>query len=282
MRFKNNTRFILSLGPQQSLPPFAISREFSQKEIDNNVELQSRLLNKHISEYTGEVPKVEKRKESDIRYEVDPTMTPGKLVNKASSGKKSVQYVVADPEGSDGISMDPEGSVTSLNKDFNRSADYIEEGVDASKFKNGADAMEAELNKEFKESTFDDEDTLSENEGERNPIPDADEAIAADAAQFLKNAGKDGSTVTTAKAMIEKEVTSEMSKINKAVSESMDNGEAVSGAAGKVTDFLKQPLNAKKFMIAKETDASFLKEVDMVSQSETVKQLVKQRLEEIK
>lgn len=284
MRYKNNTNFILPIGRQESIKPYGISREFSQKEVAENDELQSRLANKHISEYTGPAPKDEAKKPVDIRYEVDPTMVKGKLVTDkvVGKGKAPVQYVMADAEGSDGISMDQEGTVTSFGKDISKAGDYIENGVDARTYKNGADAMEGELNREFEESTFDDEDTLSENESERSAIPDADEAIAADAAQFLHKQGKNGAELKTARELIETEVTSEMSKVNQAVAQTLDNEEVVPNATGKVADFLKQPLNAKKFMIAKETDATFLKEVDTISQSDTVKQLVKQRLEEIK
>ena len=283
MRFKNNTKFILSIGGRDSIKPHGISREFTPKEVENNNELQARLLSKHVSEHTGAVPEKPKKPVADIRYEMDPSVVNGKLVTDKAPGKKPVQYVVADAEGSDGVSMDAEGQVTSFGKDMDKSADFIETGVDAGAFKkNGADAIEKELDKEFKDATFDDEDTLSENESERPPALDADEAISADASQFIQQRGKMGAEATTAKAMVEKAVTSEMSKVNKEAAASLDNGEVATSASGKVTDFLKQPLNAKKFMIAKETDSTFLKEVDSISQSETIKTLVKQRLEELK
>jgi hypothetical protein len=284
MRYQNTTKFILPIGGRDTLKPYGISREFTDKQVADNTELQSRLLSGHIVEYKGPVAAIVAPKKQDIRYEVDPSSVNGKLITGTGAGaKKPVQYVVADSEGSDGVSMDTEGSVHSLGKDYKKAPDYIEEGVDARTYKkNGADAMEGELNKEFEESTFDDEDTLSENESERDDAQDADAAIAADATQFLHKQGKDGSQPTTAKALIEKAVTSEMAHLNQATAKSNDAGETAPGATGKVADFLKQPLNAKKFMIAKETDSTFLKEVDTLSQSETVKQLVKQRLEEIK
>lgn len=282
MRFKNNTKFILSIGGRDALQPFGISREFAPKEIEANDELQSRLLAKHISEYTGVVPEAPTQAEPDIRYERDPQLVQGKLVTDTTTGKKPVQYVVADAEGSDGVSMDAEGQVTSFGKDIHQSADFIEEGVDAGAFKNGADAMESELNKETTDATFDDEDTLSENESERSSIPDADEAIAADASQFVQQRGKMGAETTTARAMIEKSVTSEMNKVNKEIVAGSDDVQNVNSSNGKVVEFMKQPLNAKKFMIAKETDSGFLKEVNTISQSETIKSLVTQRLEELK
>lgn len=287
MRFKNNTKYILSIGKRQSLRPYAVSREFTEKEATENDELQARLLAKHISVYEGPVEAVQRPAPVDVRYEVDPsTPVSGKTVtHEVGKGRPPVQYVVADSEGADGISIDPGGDrqvVTSFDKDVKKAADFIEEGVDASKFKNGADAMEHALNKEFEESTYDDEDNLAENESERGPVLDADQAIDEDTTHFIKSNGKHGAKVTTARDMIEKEVATETAKLSQEMSKSLDQGEAVQGGTPKVTEFLKQPLNAKKFMIAKETDPAFLKEIDTLSQSETVKQLVNQRLNELK
>lgn len=285
MRYKNTTNFILPIGGRDTLRPHAISREFTPKEIEDNNELQRRKLMGHIVEYTGPIDEpTPKKKKQDIRYEVDPTMFNGQVITSSAKGaKQPVQYVVADSNTADSISIESEGTVSSIGKDSSKYADYIENGVDASKFKNGADAMEAELTQEFKDSTFDDEETLSENESERPEGLDADEAIASDATEFLQKRGRDGASVTTAKAMIEQAVTSEMNKVNKDLAQNLDQGEVTTQTTtGKVADFLKQPLNAKKFIIAKETDSTFLKEVDTISQSETVKQLVKQRLEEIR
>ena len=284
MRYKNETKFILPIGKQEHIKPYGISREFSKKEIEENDELQSRLNNHNISEYTGTVTEPPKKKVQDIRYEIDPTMMQGKLITgTAKGGNKPVQYIMADAEGNDGVSMDSDTAITSFGKDIHKAAEYIEEGVNAQTFKNGADAMEAELNTEFEQSTFDDEDTLADNESERDGAQDADESIATDAQMFLQQRGKNGAEVTTAKQMIETEVTSQMNKVNKSLAEKLDDSEvAPLTATGKVADFLKQPLNAKKFMIAKETDSTFLKEVNSVSGSDTIKQLVKQRLNEIK
>lgn len=281
MRFKNKTNCILTIGRRMSLSPHGISGEITDKEFENNDELQSRFANGLVEKYEGPVPASHTPQKVDARYEMDPVIVNGKIVTDKST-KTPIQYVVADSEGVDSVSMDGGDSVHSLGKNYHQSPDFIESGVDASKYKNGAEAMEKELNREFEESTYDDEDTLSENESERGPIEDADDAIARDASQFLQARGKNGAEVTTAKNMIEQSVTSETAKVNKMVSESLENGEAAPSASHKVTEFLKQPLNAKKFMIAKETDPNFLSEVNTVSQSDTVKQLVQQRLEELK
>ena len=284
MRFKNRTNFILPIGGRDSLKPYGISREFTAKEIEANNELQSRLLMKHVEEYTGLTPELPIKRHQDIRYEVDgnenakgtPVTVPG------APGKAPVQYIMADAEGNDGVSMDPGDMVTSFGKDASKSGDFIETGMDARTFKNGADAAEAEMNQENDAATFDDEESLDENESERSEGLDVDAAISADASEFLHPQGKNGAQVTTVKATVEKEMSSAMAKINQEGSTKLDDGEYLPEAPGKVADFLKKPLNAKKFMIAKETDSGFLKEVNKISASATVKQLVTQRLEELK
>ena len=284
MRFKNRTAFILTIGGHDHLQPYGISREFSAKEIEANNELQSRLLAKNVEEYTGIAPELPVKRHQDIRYEVDageeakgtPVTVPGK------AGRPPVQYIMADAEGNDGVSMDSGDTITSFGKDASKSGDFIESGVNARTFKNGADAAEAEMNQESEAATFDDEESLAENESERSEGLDVDAAISADASEFLHPQGKNGAQVTTVKATVEKEMTSAMAKINQEGSAKLDDGEYVEAAPGKVADFLKKPLNAKKFMIAKETDSGSLKEVNKISASDTVKQLVTQRLEELK
>ena len=285
MKYINKTKFILSIGNKESLMPLGLSREFTPKEIEANTELQARLANKHIAEWNGtDAVVVQPKKVVDERYEVDHTMEDTKLISVKEQGSdKPVEYVVADATGSDGISMEPGTVVTSFDSQtIKTAADFIESGVDARTFVSGADAIEGELNIESESAEMTDEDTLVENEATRDTPMDADEAIAADAARFIRPSGRNGSTETTVKAMVHKAVQSEMSKVYKEEAKSLDDGESIINADPKVTSFLAQPLNAKKFMIAKETDATFLKSVDGTSQSQMVKQLVKQRLEELK
>jgi hypothetical protein len=282
MKFVNTGRCILSIG-NATVHPYSVTRDYSPKEIAESNELAGLQSRGVLVEYKGvmPVPPAKTAAKSDPRYETEETFDEGKKVTKVVNGRP-VTYVVADSEGVDGVSMMDDGMVTSLGKDVYKSPDFIETGVDAGKFKNGADAIEAELKKEFDESTVDDEDTLAEHESERSDPMDVEFAEAEDHALMVKKNGKMGAELTTAKAMIETDLTKGLNDVAREVSKNLDNGETVSSDKANVSEFLSQPFNAKKYMIAKETDAQLLTDIESTTQSESVKKLVSQRLAELK
>ncbi len=280
MRFKNTTGYILPIG-RGKVGPYGITPEISKKELETNEELQSRIDNGLLVEHTGPAPEAPTVRAPEVKFDRDPEFpsAPAKVMKPGAAGRKPVEYVVADPDGVDAVSMDSGDSITSFGKEARKSADYIEEGVDARPYMNGADAMEAALNREFEDAVTDDPE-MSADGSSSDPDPiDADAAIAADASEFVRTQGKNGGEVTTAKAMIESEISAGMAKVNKTASPMLDNGEA--SGTGKVAELLKKDFNAKKFMIAKETDATFLKQVGAHTGSDNVRQLIQQRLEEL-
>ena len=281
MKFKNESRFVFSVG-SETIRPGQITRDFTDKERQENADLIFRIGQGYLVAFDGPEPKLATPVKSNQapRYEMDETFEKTKEVSQ-KIGNQVVTYVVADAEGSDSVSMTDDNIHHSLGKNVRKSADYIEKGIDASKFKNGADALEAELAREGVESEFTDEDSLSENESEREDILDIDHAEAEDHALMIKSQGKMGAEVTTAKKEIEADLERGLNAVAQEVSKDLENGESISGT-GKVVDFLKQPINAKKFIIAKETDKQFLTEVGSATKSEIVKKLINQRVNELK
>lgn len=279
MKYYNRSNYILT-GAQPKILPHTVSRDYSEKELAENPYIVSRIDRGVLIPYTGEQSVNTPAQHQDPRYEVEQTFH-DKKITKVANGKP-VTYVVASTEGADAVHMMDEGMVTSMGKEVNKSPDFIETGVDASKFRNGADAMEAELNTEFQESTFDDEDSLAENESERDTALDVDHAIDMDNNTFVKKDGKMGGSVTTAKDQIQAEVTKGLNTVAQEVSKSLEDGEQVATGNNKVVEFLRQPLNAKKYMISKENDKQLLTDIQATTHSEVVKKLVTQRISELR
>lgn len=280
MKFVNTSRCIVTIG-NATIYPFTVTRDYSEKELKENDKLNDRIKRGILVEFTGKIPaRPSKVAYGDPRFEVEQTFEEGKKVTQIRNGKP-VTYVVADSEGVDGVAMSDDEMHTSSDGRLKTSPDYIETGIDAGKFKNGADAMEAELNKECAESNTDDSDNLAEHESDRGEPMDLDYAEAEDHAQMVRKNGKFGADVTTAKAQIQTEITRGLNEVNKTLSETLDEGEPTD-MTGKVADLLSKPYNAKKYMIAKENDKQFLTSVESTTQSEAVKNLVKQRISELK
>ena len=284
MKFANKSGSILSLG-RAELRPYAISRNFTEKEMDSIPSIAFYISKGVIVEYKDgdSMPKPLVKRKSAVKYEMDSQEASGETVTKMVNDHK-VQYVVANAEGVDNVEMSDASAVTSADGKVHTTADYIEQGVDASQFKNGALAIERALNKESAEAEYNDDDTLAENESERAEVLDLDKIEEADMGRIVKKDGKFGAHETTAKAMVEADISSGMNKVTKEFAKGLDDREAVPAdqAPAKVVEFLKQSFHAKKFMISKEGDKEFLAEIGGVTQSDAIKQLVTQRMSELK
>ena len=281
MRYANKTNFIIPLG-RCKLTPYGISRDFSQKEIDANDAIAFYKSKGNIIDWKDGDPlpiPQPKSNKVDKRYEVEPDFEDGKLVTKDIGSGKRVEYVVASADEADMVHMNDESLITSKGRDLG----HIETGVDASKFKNGAQAIEDELNRESREAEYTDEDTLAEGESDRGDALDLDKAEEVDMSETVRKDGKFGARVTNAKTLIQTTLTSELNKISQEVSKGLENGEAVpaDAAPGQVVEFLKQSFDAKKFMISRENDTEFLGGVKSATQSEVIKKLVTQRMSEL-
>ena len=283
MKYKNTRNSILIIGDRESVMPFGITRDFSPKDEDSMPGLDAAKRKGALVPYEGKDEPIEKAP-SPRAAQWHTEMSSGKPVTKKLAGGGVVEYVVSDTDGCDAVAMSDPDTVTTLSG--NRSSDYIEEGVSAktyNKSRNASEAFDAEIDAENLAADFDDEDTLAENESERDGILDVDDEIAKDATQMLvRNSGsKGGQQLRDVRAVVEESTAKALGEMSKAARPDYDDAELQAGAPAKVVDFLKQNFAAKKWVIAKETDASFLNDVQSFTQSENVRSLITQRLSEL-
>jgi hypothetical protein len=313
MKFRNVLKAIVITGPRDSVPPFGVTRNYLDRELDDIIELRAAIEKGYLVPFEGPDPKLVKeidtRTENEPRWQSSPDTSAGTLVKKSTPGGE-VHYIVADAEGVDGVPSGDPTVLTSLPEGA-RSSDYIEQGLDAGKltletqrasgtltaavaatakpkaaadYTNAADAYEAALNDESDAADFDDEDTLAEREQERSPVTDVDQDIAEDYSQVLKQNGADGSDPVSVRAIVEDGAAKALEGLRSAATPNPSDREFVSkaGVSDRVVDFLKQPFTAKKWSISKESDHLFLSEVSKHSQSDNVQALIRQRLSELK
>ena len=283
MKYKNTQKAIIILGGKESVPPFGITRDYTEDDLKSSHEIRAAIDKKYLIPFDGSVPADTPTISSPRAQEWTqaPESTQGKTVKKPTSdGKGIVEYIVAEGEGCDGLGA-ADGVVTALPQGGNRSVDHIEHGLDASKYKNASEAMDAEFDKESAEASFDDDDVLAEKEEDRLTIPDADQEIIKDMSQVLVNRGKDGSELKTIPAIIQESTNRAITELEQATRPDYDEGEDTNAANGKIVDFLSQPFSAKKWAVAKEMDSKFLGEIKRVTKSDNLRSLVDQRLSEL-
>jgi hypothetical protein len=167
--------------------------------------------------------------------------------------------------------------------DANPSPDIIESplGVNA-EGKTGAEMIEAALNKDDVDSTFDDVENIADMEGELDDVEDVDDFMAKDAARFIIRNGRAGAKVITAGDAIKDDLSKAITEMNDVVSKESDDAEMASTNNPRTNEFLKQAYATKKKMISKETDKSFLEEISKATASKNIKDVVRQRLSELK
>lgn len=289
MKYKNTQKAIIIIGERESVEPYGITRDFSPKDVDNLPGIDAAVRKGYLTPYEGKdepAPKPVSPRTAQWHTE----MATGTPVRKQLPNGNVVEYVVADSDTNDSVSMSDPDSVTSLHGQT--SPDYIEEGVDARQYlkdqagkpaRNASDAFDEELDKENVDADFDDEANLAENEFDRDSIQDVDEEIAKDMSQvFIKNAGgKGGQQPADVRTVVERETSAALDEVSKATRPSYDDAEVQAGAPAKVVDFLKQSFASKKWEISKSTDRPFLEEVSRITQSENVRSLAQQRIAEL-
>jgi hypothetical protein len=275
MRFKNDSKATLILG-NDVIRAKSVSRDFTDRELEENYHLKTAIARGRITEFKGAEPKPV-AKVVDTRYIMDDVKADKPVVNPKT---KVVVYIMADSAYSDPIHMADNTMVIANDGTGKPPADYIEDGFDARAMKNASEAMEDQMNKEHGESTYDDDDTLADSEGDMPNSVDVDDAMAQDYSQLVKSAGKSGAVVTTAQELVRTGVDQAVNDMNKAASDSDEEPTAVKGS-GRVVEIMQQPFFSKKKMVAKETSKDVLNELGRVSNSESIKSLVKQRLAEL-
>lgn len=296
MKFYNKENAYIQIGSRESVPPFGITRDFTEEEIQKIPELRYAIVDrKYLVPHDGKTPpaKTQKIPTKKSQWVTAPDTEGGDVVRKKMATGKVVEYVVADIEGVDDVQNADTASGLVASVKGQKPVDFIEEGVSGreadgsmkTSWRNASDIFEEELKKETTdELEVGDEDTLAEGEADRGEIPDADEAINNDYTQVLTDGGRMGATLQTVKEVVEDAAAKAASDIENVVRPDYDDGESVqddSGVSKATAEFLAQPFFSKKWAISKTTDVSFLKEVGDITKSESVKSLVTQRLEEI-
>lgn len=281
MKYRNTIRAIVVIGAHESVHPFAVTRDFDEEDLKAK-ELRAAIAKGYLVPWDG---KEEFAKPASTPGNTSWTKgsesVDGKLVRKPNSnGVGHVEYIVADAEGGDSVGTS-DGVITAMSGA--KSPDHIEKGLDAGRWVNASQAYDQVLDDENAEASFDDEDSLSEKEGEGNVLLDADEEIARDATQMLVNRGQDGAELRTVRSMVEESVTKNTSDLNNALRKNVDDSETVvsNEVSNRVVDFLGQPFSAKKWVISRESDPAFLAEVRRVTQSDNIRSLADQRIAEI-
>jgi hypothetical protein len=284
MKFKNTVKAFVPVGSRESIPPFGLSRDFTADEVAKSAEIRHAQEKGYLIPWDGKAPLPAAEPPKKALYFNEDPGDAGATVRKKTATGKIVEYISATEVGVDDVQTldQADGVVASI--DGKPPLEYIEKGVDASKpvWKNASDAFEAELQSDTTQNVeFDDDDTITEQEDDREEALDVDHAIEQDASQFVRSQGKMGAEVTTVREMVTTEVGAANAAVAQATAPDLDNGEAVDGARQEVAELLQQPFSAKKWMISKTSDSGLLQEIASTTKSQNVKSLAQQRLSEI-
>lgn len=298
MKYYNKENAYVPTGTRESVPPFGVTRDYTDEEVQKTVELRYAIQDRgYLVPWDGKTPLPRVAAGSSARkanYTMAPDNASGASKKVVTPTGQTVEYVVADTNGADDVQNaagDP--AVLASLPEKGRPADFIEAGLSGrgtdgkmkTKWTNASDAFEAELkaSQDADEDGFDDDKTLTEGDDNaaRPEIPDADAEIASDFSQILTAQGKMGASVTTTKDLMQTAASTAASALADAVRPDYDDGEIVAGASKEVTDFLRQKFSAKKWIVSKETNVAFLTEVQKVTQSDNLKAIATQRLAEL-
>ncbi len=294
MKYANTQKAFVPTGARESVPPYGVTRDYTDEEVHKSPELRYAIERGYLVPFDPKKHNSPLLKAADPRAPkktwVDAPDNLGGQVKTIKSGGKTVEYIMADAEGVDGISNPGEADMVAAI-DGQKSVDFIEEGLDASKheaaipaWKTASDRFEEDLKAETTQDLdYDDEDTLSEGEAEREEIPDADEEIEKDFGSIITPPiGNMGATETTTRELVKESMAKGTAALAEAVKQNFDDAEvAPAGTSPEVTDFLAQNFSTKKWAVSKETNKDFLAEVSLVTKSENVRSLADQRLTEL-
>ena len=275
MIYRNTSNSVLS--STISIAPHGLTPDLAEADFEKSPQLRHWRGNGTLVEHKGPAPAAEK-KPADTRFIVD---TPKKDRKVVDANTKQVSYIVTDTTDNMDMIYSDDPQMAIAKDPNNKSVDYIEDAFDATKMKTASQLMDEQLNTDDAMSTFDDEETLADQEGEETGSEDVDDFMRKEAASFIKPNGKAGAQVVTVANMVKDDLEQAVADMNTAVSDASDEGEKCVNGSEKAVDFLKQPFFSKKKIIARETDKNFLGEIGSKTNSENIKKLVTQRLTEL-
>lgn len=298
MKYRNTTNSYVPLGPRESVPPFGVTRDFTQEEFDKSNDLRYFVNEKkYLVPWDGTTPlpqasaaAVEAQKVKKAQYQTAADSLAGEVKTIKSSTGKVVEYISATDVGSDGVANFDHADDMVASMEGRRSLEHIEEGVTPEmvakpgvKWQNASDAFEAELKNETDDvDEFNDDDTLADKEELRDVIPDADDEITNEYTRILKDGGRMGATDVSVRTAVEEAASAGAAALAEATAPNFDEGERIQGETSpKTAALLAKPFNTKKWVLSKEMDQTLLKEVAAVTQSENVRSLAQQRLQEL-
>ena len=279
MRYFNKTTSRLILKRELVEPMTVTQYDYSDEDL-KDPDFSIFVTNGHMRPATEkDIKKTAPVAPKDPRYILENSKNDKKVVSKKTN---EVKYVVAEGDSLDNISMGDDDMVIAKD-DENPSPDTIEQGigVDADG-KTGSDKVEDQLNQDHEDSSFNDDSNLADMEEDLDEVQDVDDAMREDASLFIKANGKMGAKVKSTADYVKEDVAKAVNEMNKSVAESSDDNEAANTGNSKVNELLKKPYAAKKKMISRETDKAFLKEVSGATASKNLKEIVNQRLTELK
>jgi hypothetical protein len=295
MKYYNKENKIVLIGPRESIQPYGVTRDLTDKEVNEVLELRYAIKDRgYLIPYDGEtpLPKQPRTTSAVDNYQMSPDAASGEKVSKKVNGKV-VEYIVADTKGTDHVqnaSLNPE--VLASLPASGRPTEYIEEAVSGrdskgkmkTQWKSAAQALEEQLKRESEGADIDFSDDANLAEGDDHKRPEAldvDAEIKADYTRVLQKNGTMGASLVTTKEIAENATMKATATLAEALKPDCDDGELVEGASDEVTKFLKQPFFGKKWIISKSADAAFLTAVAAATKSENVKGLCEQRLAEL-
>lgn len=300
MKYANTQKAFVPTGLRESVPPFGVTRDYTDEEVQKSPELRYALEREYLVPFDPAkhaLPKLEKASASRIvnpAWVTAPDNEGGERKTIRTREGVNVEYIVADTEGVDGISNPgAEDVISSL--DGQKPVDFIEQGVSAhsGEWKTASDHFEDELKQESDaELEYNDDDNIADGEDQIPAIPDVDDDdlrrdlnkdYSGDYSTVIsKTTGNMGATETNTRTAVTDAAKAGMALLNEATKANADDGEVSdAGVPADVADFLAQTFATKKWVLSKETNKDFLTLVSAATKSENVKSLADQRLTEL-
>lgn len=305
MKFQNTERSYVMVGPRESVGPFGVTRDYTDEEIQKSPDIRHALERGYLEKFDPtKDPRTSVSASAKARlsppnkadYVLAQDNEGGAVTSKKPAYGKTVEYIVADSAGVDGISVpDDKTEVVAQRVDGKQPVDHIEAGVSGrtadgkmkTEWSTASDAFERQLNEEEPSLEYNDEETLTEGDGSDTPPPaDADTEIEADLATLItKNEGNMGARETNSREMVKEAVAKAMHAVDAATRPNYDEGEKLDGVVSSryadLVELLAQPFQVKKWALSKSSDKELLGEVVKFTKSENISALAKQRLTEL-
>jgi len=259
MKFRNTTNSILVLTNKYSLEPFAVSKDFTDKEIQESP---------NIRYFLGVNPPsmVEVKPGEKVENNVSSTMKGSSEVFVRPKGGKSIEEIDNDPT-----------VVVARPKNVEKSPENITQS--------NPDVL-ATMQKEQDEESevpeeLDDEETMVEGETRLDEVQDADDEITADLSSIVKKNDKNdilGGKEKSVQSLVN-DASKEIDALTKELDKSLVDEDSI---PADIKEFMGKRFLAKKFAVLKSSDKAFLNNVIKHVSNNNIKQWATQRLDELK